>query len=163
MERLLLWALAIVGMGATPFILKKPYLKTWLIVFLAKGILAFIFDVFVNRMGWVKYPVRPFPKFFDINILFDLLAFPLLSVIWVKQTYHANVITILGKSLYHSIPFSLLQWYFAKNTKLFQWKNWNLFYTFASVSFTLLTIRGFIALLKKWDPEPPPETELPRE
>lgn len=50
-----------------------------------------------------------------------------------------------------SIPMSFAQWYLEKNSGLFKWKKWSIFHTFGSVSFTLFTIRGFIALMKRLD------------
>ena len=55
------------------------------------------------------------------------------------------------KSLLFSVPMSIGQWYFEKNSRLFKWKKWTPFHTFASVNFTLFTIRGFVGLIKKFD------------
>ncbi|MEG8980110.1 hypothetical protein U8Y98_25715 [Priestia megaterium] len=46
---------------------------------------------------------------------------------------------------------SISQWYLERNSNLFKWKKWTIFHTFASVSFTLLTIRGLAGLVKKAD------------
>jgi hypothetical protein len=132
-----------------PFVIRKPNVKEMLIVFFAKGILSTVIDAYVVNTKRVEYPVRPFPKIFNTNILYDLVFFPLLSVIWVRQSYKDKLPMILLKSLTWSVPMSLTQWYFEKNSRLFKWKKWSVFHTFASISFTLFTIRGLAALMKR--------------
>ncbi len=46
---------------------------------------------------------------------------------------------------------SIAQWYMEKRTRLFKWKKWSVFHTFASVSFTLFTIRALADLVKRTD------------
>lgn len=132
-----------------PFVIRKPNVKEMLIVFFAKGILSTVIDAYVVNTKRVEYPVRPFPKIFNTNILYDMVFFPLLSVIWVRQSYKDKLPMILLKSLTWSVPMSLTQWYFEKNSRLFKWKKWSVFHTFASISFTLFTIRGLAALMKR--------------
>jgi hypothetical protein len=151
MEKLMikgLFALCILGF---PFLVKKPNLKEMLIVFFSKGILSTLIDAYVVNTKRIKYPVRPFPKIFSTNILYDMLFFPLLSVIWIKQSYHDNIPKILLKSLTWSIPMSFLQWFLERKSMLFKWEKWSIFHTFGSISFTLLTIRGLHGLVKRMD------------
>ena len=68
-----------------------------------------------------------------------------------KNTYNDNLGKILLKSLIFSVPMSIGQWYFEKNSKLFKWKKWSPLHTFVSVNFTLFIIRGLVGLLKKLD------------
>lgn len=122
-----------------------------LVIFFSKGVLATLVDAYVVGTKRIDYPVRPFPKIFKTNIIYDMLFFPILSVIWVKISYNDNLVKILLKSLIFSVPMSIGQWYFEKNSKLFKWKKWSSFHTFGSVNFTLFTIRGFVGLIRKLD------------
>ncbi|AZB42455.1 hypothetical protein CEF21_09220 [Bacillus sp. FJAT-42376] len=149
MEKILLKGLFAACTAVIPFVFKSRYFKELLIVFFAKGTLSTVLDLFYIRRKRIEYPVRPFPKIFQTNILFDLLFFPLLSVIWVRQSYKDGIGGILLKSLTWSVPMSIIQWYMEKKTKLFTWKKWNIFYTFSCTSFTLLTIRALLAGVKK--------------
>jgi hypothetical protein len=79
------------------------------------------------------------------------LFFPILSVVWVKMSYNDKFWKILLKSLIFSVPMSLGQWFMESKTGLFKWKKWSPFHTFASVNFTLFTIRGLVGLLKILD------------
>ncbi|WP_338129821.1 CBO0543 family protein [Heyndrickxia oleronia] len=122
-----------------------------LVIFFSKGVLATLIDAYVVGTKRIEYPVRPFPNIFKTNIVYDILFFPLLSVIWVKLSYNDNFWKILLKSLLFSVPMSLGQWYLQKYSKLFKWKKWSPLHTFASVSFTLFTIRGLVGLIKILD------------
>src|SRR5262249_40399495 len=122
-----------------------------LVVFFAKGVLAATIDsIFIKRQK-IEYPVRPFPKIFDMNILFDLLFYPLLSVIWVRWTYDTKPSVTLLRSLFFSVPMAIAQWIMEKKTELFKWKSWSIWHTFVSINFTLFTIRGMAEILKIMD------------
>lgn len=138
-------------MVSLPFLFKGSKMRENLVVFFSKGVLATLIDAYVVGSKRVKYPVRPFPKIFGINIIYNMLFFPLLSVIWVKLSYNDKLGKIILKSMMFSIPMSFAQWYLEKNSRLFKWKKWSIFHTFGSVSFTLFTIRGFVALMKRLD------------
>ncbi|MGM0829135.1 MAG: CBO0543 family protein [Bacillota bacterium] len=126
-------------------------MKQNLIVFFSKGVVSTLVDTYVVADKRVAYPIRPFPGVFKTNIIFDMLFFPLLSVVWVKQTYNDGLWKILLKSLTWSVPMSITQWFLVKYTKLIQWKKWSPFHTFGSVSFTLFIIRGLVSVVKRLD------------
>ncbi|WP_099158283.1 CBO0543 family protein [Virgibacillus ndiopensis] len=149
MERLMLRGLLVACLASIPFLFKKKGLIIWLLVFFSKGVLATIVDNFAVGTGRIKYPVRFFPKIFKTNILYNLLYFPLLSVVWSQITYYAPPTSILLKSLYFSVPMSICQWWMEKKTRLFEWKRWSIFHTFLCVNFSLFTIRGFVSIIKK--------------
>ena len=151
MEKKLLNLLFAACIASFPFLFKGSKMRENLVIFFSKGVLATLIDAYVVGTKRVEYPVRPIANIFKTNILFDILFFPLLSVIWVKMSNNDNFGKIILKSLVFSVPMSIGQWYMEKNTRLFKWKKWTLFHTFGSVSFTLFTIRGFVGLLKKLD------------
>jgi hypothetical protein len=152
-ENLLIKSLFLTCIIFSPFIFTKSKFKELLIVFFSKGVLSIVLDTYVVNSNRVQYPIRPFPKIFSTNILFDLLFFPMLSILWVRQSYHDSLPQILLKSLTWSVPMSLLQWFMEKSTNLFKWKKWSIFHTFSSVSFTLLSIRALVGIIKKIFPE----------
>jgi hypothetical protein len=121
-----------------------------LVVFFAKGILSSSIDSIFIKSKRIEYPVRPFPKIFDTNILYDLLFFPLLSVTWVRWTYNTKPSVTFLRSFCFSVPMSIAQWIMEKKTNLFRWKSWTILHTFASINFTLFTIRGLVWGLRKF-------------
>jgi hypothetical protein len=134
-----------------PFLFKGSKMRENLVIFFSKGVIATLIDAYVVGTKKIEYPVRPFPKIFKTNIIYDVLFFPILSVIWVKMSYNDPLGKILMKSFIFSVPMSIGQWYFEKNSRLFKWKKWSPLHTFGSVNFTLFTIRGLVGLLKKID------------
>lgn len=148
MERKLLNLLLTLCIASFPFLFKGSKMKENLVIFFSKGVLSTLIDAYVVGTNRLEYPIRPLPKIFKTNIIYDMLFFPILSVIWVRISYNDNLGKILLKSLIFSVPMSIGQWFMEKNTRLFKWKKWSPFHTFASVNFTLFTIRGFVGLLK---------------
>ncbi|WHY86553.1 CBO0543 family protein [Neobacillus novalis] len=151
MEKKLLNLLTGLCVVALPFLFRGSKMRENLLIFFSKGVLATLVDAYVVGTKRIEYPVRPLGKIFKTNIIYDMLFFPILSVIWVKMSYNDNFGKILLKSLAFSVPMSIGQWYFEKNSRLFKWKKWSPIHTFGSVSFTLFTIRGLVGLIKILD------------
>lgn len=151
MEKKLLNLLTALCIVSLPFLFKGSKMRENLVIFFSKGVIATLIDAYVVGTKRVAYPVRPFPKIFKTNIIYDILFFPILSVVWVKISYNDKFWKILLKSLIFSVPMSLGQWFMESKTGLFKWKKWSPFHTFATVSFTLFTIRGFVGLFKILD------------
>lgn len=151
MEKKLLNLITALCVVSLPFLFKGSKMRENLVIFFSKGVIATLIDAYVVETKRLEYPIRPFPKIFKANIIYTMLFFPLLSVIWVKLSYNDNLGKILLKSLIFSVPMSIFQWYFEKNSRLFKWKKWTAFHTFGGVSFTLFTIRGLVGLLKQLD------------
>lgn len=151
MEKKLLKLLSALCLVSLPFLFRGSKMRENLLIFFSKGVFSTLIDAYVVGTHRISYPVRPFPKIFKTNIIFDLLFFPLLSVIWVKMSYNDHIGKMLLKSLLFSVPMSLGQWYLERTSSLFKWQKWSPFHTFGSVNFTLFTIRGLIGLLKNLD------------
>ncbi|MDM5225157.1 CBO0543 family protein [Cytobacillus sp. NJ13] len=151
MEKKLLNLLLGLCIFSVPFLFKGKKMRENLVIFFSKGVLATLIDAYVVGTKRVEYPIRPFPRIFKTNLIYDILFFPLLSVIWVKISYNDKLRNIFLKSLIFSVPMSFGQWYFEKNTRLFKWRKWSIFHTFGSVNFTLFTIRGFVGFIKILD------------
>ncbi|KML44514.1 CBO0543 family protein [Cytobacillus firmus] len=151
MEKKLLNLLLGLCIFSVPFLFKGKKMRETLVIFFSKGVLATLIDAYVVGTKRVEYPVRPFSRIFKTNLIYDILFFPLLSVIWVKMSYNDNLGNILLKSLLFSVPMSIAQWFFERNTRLFKWRKWSIFHTFGSVNFTLFTIRGFVGFIKTLD------------
>jgi hypothetical protein len=135
-------------LASIPFVFKRNRLLMYVTVFFAKGVLATSTDSIFIKSNKISYPVRPFPRIFDTNILYDLLFYPLLSVVWVRCTYNTKLSVTLLRSLYFSVPMSAAQWIMEKKTRLFNWKDWSILHSFVSINFTLFTIRGMVGILK---------------
>ncbi|WP_197081007.1 CBO0543 family protein [Gordoniibacillus kamchatkensis] len=144
MERILTRLLTIACVASVPFVFQRKNLLLHLTIFFAKGVLSTCLDSHCIKSKRIEYPVRPFPKVFDTNILYDLFMYPLLSVIWVRWSINDNLKTTLLKSLVFSVPMSIAQAIMEKTTNLFSWKRWSIWHTFVSINFTLFAIRGMV-------------------
>lgn len=83
MEKKLLKLLTTICTISIPFLFFGRNMRENLVIFFSKGVIATLLDAYVVGTNKVEYPVRPFPKIFKTNIVYDMLFFPLLSVIWV--------------------------------------------------------------------------------
>lgn len=153
MEKILMRILFASSLAAAPFIMKRNNLLMYMTVFFAKCVLSSSLDSIFIKKGNISYPVRPFAKIFETNILYDLLFYPLLSVLWVRWSYQSKPLKLITRSLVFSGPMTLLQWFLERKTDLFRWRSWSALHTFASLNFTLFTIRGFVGLLRRITPE----------
>ncbi|KQX53887.1 MULTISPECIES: CBO0543 family protein [unclassified Paenibacillus] len=153
MEKFLLKSLFVISLSAAPFILKRKNLLLYLVVFFSKCVLSTSLDSYFIKKGKISYPVRPLPKIFDTNILYDLMFFPLLSVVWVRWSYQSKPLELVIKSLIFTVPLAFGQYILEKKTKLFNWKSWTIFHTFLCCNITLFTVRGLVGLLKQVLPE----------
>lgn len=151
MEKLMLRGLLGLCLVAFPFLFRGPKMRENLFIFFSKGVFSTVIDAYTVGTKRIEYPIRPFPKIFKTNLIYDLLFFPLLSVLWVKMSYNDRFGKILLKSLLISVPMTLGQWYLEKNSGLFKWKKWSVFHTFGSINFTLFLIRIFVAFLRRLD------------
>src|SRR5687767_2308038 len=116
MEKKLLNLVLVMSIASFAFLFRGSKIRENLVVFFSKGILATLIDAYVVGTKRIEYPVRPLPKIFKTNIIFNMLFFPILSVIWVKLSYNDKLGKILLKSLIFSVPFSIAQWYLEKNS-----------------------------------------------
>ncbi|QPC46773.1 CBO0543 family protein [Mangrovibacillus cuniculi] len=152
MDKILLKGLILACCAAAPFLFKRRNMYELFVVFFSKGVVSTLLDAYVVNSKRIAYPVRPFPDVFKTNIVFDMLFFPLCSVLWIRQCYKDSVTGVLWKSLTWSIPMSGAQWVLQRYTNLLEWRRWNVLYTFVSVTFTLIIIRILIEVLRRLQP-----------
>lgn len=151
MEKRILKGLFIMGLFLVPFTIKGKHIKDWIIIFLLKGFFSSIMDTFLTRRNKVSYPKRFLPRYFQINVLFDYLLFPITCVLFNQSTYNSNVFGIMIKALLFSIPMTIIETILEKNTKLIKFsKQWTSFHTLISEMLTFMGTRLFIGLIRKY-------------
>lgn len=156
-ERNILKALLIFSIFSFINLIRKPPVKDWLIIFLLKGFLSSILDTLVVKKGYIKYPVTLL-KTVNISIGFDYLLFPIACVYYNQITKSSNILGILVKVLYFSIPMTLTEYFLEKKTNLIKFKKgWTSFTSFWTLTITFLISRLIIALVRKSNNTPVPE------
>jgi hypothetical protein len=153
-DRTILNLLTIFGIGGSIFFLsrKKGDLKDWFLIFFIKTLVSTVFDGPVIKTKYLQYPHRYFPKFFDSNIVFLYILFPLSCVMYNQFTYKMKLLkTILSVFLF-SGPMTLFENWLEKNTNLVKYhKGWNSYITFIVLSFTFLLVKGCIEVIRFLD------------
>ena len=84
------------GIMSFVYLLKRPPVKDWIIIFFIKAYVSSILDTFVVRKGYIIYPYK-LAKAFDVSFLFDYILFPVACVYYNQLTKHGKMINILFK------------------------------------------------------------------
>ncbi|HZG70466.1 MAG TPA: CBO0543 family protein [Chondromyces sp.] len=148
LEKRILYGLTIFGlMGLPTLFIKKP-VKNWIIAFFIKVCFNILNDSIVRvKLKRITYPVRLFPTIFRINILYDLLLFPLTCVWYNQWTHHSSIKGILIKVLAFSVPMTLIEGAAERYTKLLKYKNWSQWHSFLSISCSFILIRSIVGFI----------------
>ncbi|MEH7544986.1 MULTISPECIES: CBO0543 family protein [Bacillaceae] len=148
-DKKILKIITILGIGGWSFIFKKGPIKDWFLVYLFKTFITTMIDGPVVKKKLVSYPYRYFSKFFETNIVFDYVIFPLLCVLYSQFTYNLKLSKIIPSVFLFSVPMTIIQWWLEKYTKLVKYgRNWSPFHTLAVLTMTFWSSRGFIALIR---------------
>ena len=154
MQKKLLRIILGVGLLLIPFAFKREKLKDWLLIFFLKGYISSFLDQIIVKKKHVAYPVRFMSKYFDLSILFDYLLFPLLCVFYNRTSEKSNLHSIFLQSFIYSTPMTVLEVILEKKTNLIRYnKNWNWLITYSTLVVTFLFVRGFIAIIRKFNIE----------
>lgn len=154
LEKNILRALLIFGIISFINLMRKPPAKDWLLIFLFKGFISTLLDNITVKKGYIKYPVNLF-KSFDISFIFDYLLYPISCVYYNQVTKKSNILGIIVKTFYFTIPMAVTEYFLEKKTSLIKFKNgWNPFTSFWTSSITLLMSRAFIAIVRKGNNSP---------
>jgi hypothetical protein len=149
LEKNILRALLIFGIISLINLMRKPPVKDWLLIFLFKGVISTLLDNIIVKKGYIKYPINLF-KYFDISFIFDYLLYPINCVYFNQVTKKSNILGIIVKTFYFTIPMAVTEYFLEKKTSLIKFKNgWNSFTSLWTSSITLLMSRAFIAIVRK--------------
>ena len=156
MQKKLLRIVLGVGLLLIPFAFKREKLKDWLLIFFLKGYISSFLDQIIVKKKHVSYPVRFMSKYFDSSLLFDYLLFPILCVFYNRTSEKSNLHSIFLQSFIYSTPMTVLEVILEKKTNLIRYnKKWNWLITYFTLVTTFLFVRGFIAIIRKFNIENP--------
>ncbi|QQK81615.1 hypothetical protein HUG20_17970 [Salicibibacter cibi] len=148
MERLVLRLLLVIGLACFPFTFQKNRVKEWGIVFFATGwVVTFLAQIVVKGKR-LNYPIRPLPKYFDTNVLYEHLILPLFCVWFNQFTYHAKWWSIIGQAVLYSSIHTLIEYFVDKKTGLVKWRKWKWYHNVASLSMVFIGSSGVLTLFK---------------
>ncbi|WP_438445546.1 CBO0543 family protein [Gorillibacterium sp. sgz5001074] len=119
--------------------------RDMLLVFFIQAYISSFFGVLVVSEGWIDYPVRLLPQYFDSSILFEYVAFPASCVLFYETTLKANHSGILFQAVLYSSIMTLVEVALERNSMVIQYHAWDWYDSFASLALTFLLVRYLIA------------------
>lgn len=148
-DKKILKIITVLGISGWAFLFKKGPIKDWFLVYLFKAFITTMIDGPVVKKKLVSYPYRYFSKFFETNIIFDYVIFPLLCVFYSQFTYKLKPLKIISSVFLFSIPMTIIQWWLEKYTRLVKYgKNWSSLHTLSVLTVTFWSSRIFIATIR---------------
>lgn len=150
MEKRLLRIFFGIGLLLLPFAFKRVRLKDWLLVFFLKGYLSSFIGTVIVKNKNIKYPIRIFPEYFRISILFDYFLFPLLCVFYNRTSLRTKPILTFIQAFLYSVPITIIEFFLEKYTDLIEYrKSWNWLITYVTLTITFLIVRVFISATRR--------------
>ena len=136
-DKRILKVITILAISGWSVLFKKGPIKDWFIVYLFKTFITTMIDGPVVKKKLVSYPYRYFSKFFETNIIFDYVIFPLLCVLYSQFTYKLKPSKIIPSVFLFSVPMTLIQWWLERYTNLVKYgRNWSSFHTLGVLTMT---------------------------
>lgn len=150
-DTFILRSLLVFGTGLLVMVLRKPPIKEWLLVFLFNASTNGLLDkLIVSYNNKLKYPTRLLPKIFKINILFDYLLYPTLTIVYNQLTAHDKPLKIFLKLFYFTIPVILVEFWAEQKTGLIKFRRgWKWYHSFLSLTIKSLFTRLIIGWVRK--------------
>lgn len=151
MAGLINWSAALLSVAAMVYAFRKPPVKDWIIVFFLKGFISLTCNTAFVAYGLLSYPDRFLSHIFQSTIVFDLLAYPMLCVLYNQTTYKSNLTGILIQAFAYSVPATLFEWWLSEYTEVVKFhEGWNWGYSLLFFLATFLGVRATISLIRTY-------------
>ncbi|GAE25598.1 hypothetical protein JCM9140_1601 [Halalkalibacter wakoensis JCM 9140] len=138
------------GLVSSFTLFKRPSSKLWISLYLSNCLFNYLFDKSLVETKQIEYPVRFKPKIFKINVIYDFLVCPFLSVWYCQSTYHSKWSGIIGKLILFSIPQAIYEVLLERKTDALKFKGkWKWLYSFYLVFLVKIISRSIFAFMKK--------------
>jgi hypothetical protein len=150
MDRILLWALLIIGMVLLFFSLQKPLIKDTVLVFLLKAYFSSFFGVIVVEENLIEYPVRFLDQYFKTSLLFEYFLYPIMCVYFYQTTYHSRLLGIIVQCALYTSALTIIEVLCEKYTSLIHYHTtWTWMYSFISIFLLSFFVRMLMELINK--------------
>lgn len=140
-------------------LLRKPGTKDWLLVYMGKAFVSSFVGFLIVERGLLEFPVRFLPQYFESSILFDYLAFPVLCVAYNQTSRRLKLNGIILQAVLYSGGITVVEFGLERYTAVIEYHGWTWYYTFATLTLTMLSVRAMIALILKLEKPFPPDNE----
>ncbi|NUK31596.1 hypothetical protein HT574_16330 [Parageobacillus sp. VR-IP] len=149
MDRILLWALLIIGMILLLLSLRKPLIKDTVLVYLLKAYFSSFFGVIVAEAHLIEYPVRFLGQYFDTSILFEYFLYPIMCVYFYQTSYHSSILGIIVQCALYTSALTILEVLCEKYTDLIEYHTWTWEYSFITIFLLSFFVRMLMKLINK--------------
>jgi hypothetical protein len=149
MDRIILWALLIIGMVLLFFSLRKPLIKDSVLVFLMKSYFSTFFGVIVVEANLVEYPVRFLGQYFDTSIIFEYFLYPIMCVYFYQTSYRSSFLGIIVQCALYTSALTILEVLCEKYTNLIMYHTWTWLYSFLTIFLLSFLVRMLMQLINK--------------
>jgi hypothetical protein len=124
------------------------FFRDWVVIYLFKCTLDFIWGSPVVSLKMIEYPERILPRYYETSILFELWVFPVLCILYNQVTRTRGLAAILGYALLYSAGIVAVEYPLERYTALINYLDWTWFTSFYTLTATFLMSRAFIALFR---------------
>ena len=149
MERIILWALLLVGITLLIFSLRKPFIKDWILIFLLNAYLSTLIGVLVVEENMLEYPIRFLANYFTSSLLYEYLLFPVVCIYLYQKTYHSSFKGIFLYCLLFTTALTVIEVLFERYTDLIEYHTWTWMHTFISTFILMFFIRSIMQLINQ--------------
>ncbi|WP_426452719.1 CBO0543 family protein [Paenibacillus sp. S-38] len=152
-EMTFLYCLLLLSIWISPFLFNRSDKKSLIFAYIFNACTNVVLDKFATKMNLITYPTRLLHSFFKIHILFDLLLYPIVTVIYNQMSSKEkdNLLSVAYKVFFFSIPLTVFEIWADRKTGLIKWSAWwKWYHTLFSVSLKSLITRGFVELFRRW-------------
>jgi hypothetical protein len=149
MDRILLWALLIIGIILFCFSLRKPLIKDTVLVFLLKAYFSSFFGVIVAEARLIEYPVRFLGQYFDTSILFEYFLYPIMCVYFYQTSYHSRLLGIIVQCTLYTAALTIIEVLCEKYTDLINYHTWTWMNSFITIFILSFFVRMIMELINK--------------
>ena len=147
-EQIIMILSAVITLLLLIFAIDWRYFRDWVVLFLFKSNLDFIWGSPVVSLNLLEYPIRLLPKYYETNILFECWVFPVLCILYNQVTREKGLWPILYYALLFSAGITAIEYPLELYTNLIKYINWNLITTFYTLTIAFLASRTFIAFFR---------------
>jgi hypothetical protein len=140
---------AIINLLLLIFAVDWRYFRDWVVVYLFKCVLDFLWGSPVVNLKLLDYPVRLLPHYYNTSILFEVWVFPTLCILYNQVTREKGIRPILCYAVLFSAVITAFEYPIELYTDLIDYLNWSWFTSFYTITITFLMSRCFIAFYRR--------------
>jgi hypothetical protein len=152
MDKIILWALLIIGIALLLFSFrKKTLIKDSILVFLLKAYFSTFIGIIVAEKKMIVYPVRLLKKYFDTSIIFESLLYPVMCVYFFQTSYNSKFLGIVLQCALYTAALTSIEVLCEKYTNLIKYHTWTWMYSYITIFLLSLFVRLLMQFIDKAD------------